>query len=267
MIRNSRMTEEDIPSFLNDQDALYEIDYRSTYRLCIIILQLIRHNYIKDNMVLLNYDGDTDDIGNAIEIINRYSDVFCTLAGIEPFKMRATNVEYGIKVSLEKTEGIYIENNNSIVSNSREIWYGKKINYRLDIKNKEVVECLEYILQEISPFRHFNDGQLESLSDMLASRRHAVCIMPTGSGKSLVYYFASILQPLPIFVVAPTDILIRDQIRNLKKYHRIDNVAHLKLEDEEYFMNYTIQCNINFLTPMTFQNNRLLSSFKYINLK
>ncbi|MBQ7290433.1 MAG: DEAD/DEAH box helicase [Clostridia bacterium] len=89
--------------------------------------------------------------------------------------------------------------------------------------------------------------------------------MSTVSGKSLVFYFASILQPLPIFIISPTDILIDDQIRNLWQIHNMDSVSHLKLTKENDFGAYQISANINYLTPATFQNRNLLVAFRAIN--
>jgi ATP-dependent DNA helicase RecQ len=117
---------------------------------------------------------------------------------------------------------------------------------------------IEYILSEISPFDSFKEGQYEVLCRMLGSKKHMVCIMPTGSGKSLIFYMASILQPLPMFIVAPTEILIEDQIRNLKKFHHMDNVAHLRLTDENSFSEYDIHNSLNYLTPKTVPNRHLL---------
>ena len=100
---------------------------------------------------------------------------------------------------------------------------------------------------------------------MLSSSQHSVCIMPTGSGKSLIYYMASLLQPLPIFVVAPTDILIQDQIRNLRELHRIDNVAHLKLTRDNSFAEFELVANLNYITPTSLQCRHLIAQFHHIN--
>lgn len=149
---------------------------------------------------------------------------------------------------------MFVRNNSDLVTNARELWYGRKINYRLDKSN---LPDLEYILAEISPFGYFKEGQFEALSQMVSAKKHTVCIMPTGSGKSLIYYMVSLLQPLPLFVVAPTDILIQDQIRNLKQFHKIDNVAHLQLTDDNDFKEYEMRNSLNYLTPTTLQNRNL----------
>ncbi len=264
LIRNSRMTERDIPTYIKSKESLFDIDYRNIYRLTMIILQLIKNNRVYDDLLLINYKGEKSELEYAVGLINDYADMFCKIIGIPSIVLR-TKLDKNRTVSLNEMDGIFVKDNTSKVSNAREIWYGKKINYRINVNDPSVKSAFKRLLSEISEFSDFKEGQFSALANMLNSNDHAVCIMPTGSGKSLIFYMASFLQPLPIFVVSPTDILIRDQIRNLRKYHRIDNVAHLLLTDENCFDKYTIQCSINYLTPVTFQNSKLMESFRRIN--
>ncbi len=265
LTRNSKMTECDLPDFIKAQNTLFSLNFRNIYRLAIIILQLIKNNYITDNSLALNYSGIDNDLKYAVFLLNEYTDMFCSIIGIPAMVLHITNSPDGIQISLNEEKGIFVKNNIEFSSNAREIWHGEKINYQIDINNAKTREALKRLLTAISSFDSFKEGQLSALASMLNSRKHAVCIMPTGSGKSLIYYLASFLQPMPIFVIAPTDILIRDQIRNLRRFHRIDNVAHLQLTGENSFKDYSIQCSINFLTPMTFQNRNLLAAFRLIN--
>ena len=76
---------------------------------------------------------------------------------------------------------------------------------------------------------------------------------------------ASLLQPLPMFILAPTEILIDDQIRNLKKFHHIYNVSHLKLTTDNDFSKFEMRNSLMYLTPTTFQNRHLLVKCQYIN--
>ena len=263
LTRSSTITEDDIPIFLQNQDTVYELNYQTIYRLAIVLLQLIHHNCTRNGAIVLNYSEDLESMKYAIRMINNYAALFCRLIGIKPIQLQVQTGKAGIPLSLrKKVVGVYITDNKSIVSNARELWYGRRINYHL---TKENLPDLEYILKEISDFDGFKEGQYSALCDMLACKKHAVCIMPTGSGKSLIFYLASLLQPLPMFIVSPTDILIQDQIRNLKKFHHMDNVAHLQLTGENSFATWEIYNSLNYLTPMTFQNRHLLVKFRYLN--
>ncbi|WP_294411279.1 DEAD/DEAH box helicase [uncultured Ruminococcus sp.] len=261
LIRNSTITENDIPTFLKNIDSVYEIDFQSVFRLAITLLLLIRHNYISD-IISLHYTEDKESLSYAVKMINHYAALFCRLIGIPIIKLQCKIDKNGIPLSLHDIKGIHIKDNTKLISNARELWYGRKINYHL---TKDNLNDLEFILHEISNFDSFKEGQFSALCDMLACKKHSVCIMPTGSGKSLIFYLASLLQPLPLFIVSPTDILIQDQIRNLKAFHRIDNVAHLMLTNENSFENWEICNSLNYITPMTFQNRHLLAYFRCLN--
>ena len=280
LTRNSRIKpgdypHGDYPRYLKDKTTTFQLNYQNIFRLMMIILQLIKNDMglarTKTNLTRsektielnISYSGKAEELNIATEIINDYIARFSRLMRVE--KITLKNIARGpnsIKVSLgEKTSGVYVENKTE-PSNARELWYGEKINYRLDTTN---IEDLEYILSEISPFNKFKDGQFDALKKMLGTNEHTICIMPTGSGKSLIFYIASLLQPLPIFVLVPTDILIKDQIRNLKNFHHIDNVSHLKLTPENDFKDFEMRNSLLYLTPLTFQNGNLLRKFRQAN--
>lgn len=264
LIRNSKITDADMPFYLKNLDTTYEIDYRSVFRFSMILLQLIKNNYTKTSVleIALPTGESKESLKYAVKLINNYAQLFCRLIRIPKVELQITLSAKGTRISLNGSSGVYASDNKEFVSNAREMWYGRKINYHLTNDN---LADVEYLLSEISQFIGFKEGQYAALCSMLDSKKHAVCIMPTGSGKSLVYYMASLLQPLPLFVVAPTEILISDQIRNLKKFHHFDNVAHLQLTDENSFSNYDVHNSLNYITPMTFQNRHLLVKFRYIN--
>ncbi|MFS0876442.1 DEAD/DEAH box helicase [Solibacillus isronensis] len=262
LVRNSKIKEEDKPHVLKKEEILFNIDYKNVFRYSIIILQMVKNNRLKNETIEMDFVGVKDEIMLAVKMINHYSALFCRLIGVSPHSIRLVFNSSAVIVGLASNKGIYIKENRDFVKNARELWIGQRINYRLT--NEKLLD-LEYILSEISPFDSFKEGQFEALKNMLSSKENAVCIMPTGSGKSLIYYMASLLQPLPVFVVTPTDILIRDQIRNLQKFHHFDNVSHLKLTTDNDFRNYEMHNSLLFLTPTTFQNRNLLMKFRHIN--
>ena len=263
LTRNSRMTFDDIPKYFETIHTPFQLDYQRVFRLSIIVLQMIKNDFYHSNGALnINY-SNADEINLAIGLINHYSKLFAHLIGINIPSLKIVPKPNAINVSIDnKIKGIYIEENNT-PCNAREIWFGQKISYRL---NEDIhLNDLEYILSEISDFEYFKEGQFEALQNMLSTNEHSICIMPTGSGKSLIFYMASLLQPLPVFVLSPTDILIEDQIRNLKKFHHIDNVSHLKLTEDNDFSKFTICNSLMYLTPTTFQNRHLLVKCRHIN--
>ena len=262
LIRNTRIMPEDYPRYLRDVETPRRLNYQRIFRLMIIILQLVKNGYVTKSLNLA-YSGKPEELEIATAIVNDYVELFSNLMHVEPdplVLMKPT--ASALKVSLDgRVEGVYIEEN-KIPCNARELWLSDKINYRLD---EESLPYLERILGEISPFDTFKEGQFAALRDMLSADGHSMCIMPTGSGKSLIFYLASLLQPLPLFVLVPTEILIEDQIRNLKKIHRMDNVSHLMLTSENDFGDFEMRNSLMYLTPETFQSRNLLAKCRDAN--
>lgn len=87
-----------------------------------------------------------------------------------------------------------------------------------DASPKEAFVDLDRALQECGVGPGFRDGQREALLHVL-SGRSTLAVMPTGSGKSLLYqlpsYVLSRLQPSLTLVVTPTISLMEDQLRQL----------------------------------------------------
>lgn len=262
LTRNSCITQEDYPHYLSTVSTTFQLNYQRIFRLMMIILQLIKNGTVGTNLYLI-YDGKDEELDISIDIINDYAARFSKLIRVKPITLtRVLKGSNPVRISLDKKiNGVYVEGN-KVPCNARELWYGEKINYQLDV---DLLPDLAYFLGEISPFDTFKEGQFIALKNMLGTHSHSICIMPTGSGKSLIFYLASLLQPLPMFILAPTEILIDDQIRNLKKFHHMDNVSHLKLTADNDFREFEMRNSLLYLTPATFQNRNLLAMCRHIN--
>ena len=73
---------------------------------------------------------------------------------------------------------------------------------------------LLYFLNYCFRFSRFREGQFVALSRLLEGK-DSIVLLPTGSGKSLIYQLASLLVPGKIIVVEPLISLMDDQIYNL----------------------------------------------------
>lgn len=261
LIRNTKMTKEDIPKCIKNVEGAYEYDFRMIFRYEIIIISAIRAGYASKGVLNIKPLDYINEFRLAVKAINYYIGMFCRLAGQIPCTVSiAKNPSYTASVGSTKGNIHVTENHKYTVA--RELCFSQKINYHLSEDNRN---DLQELLSEISPFTSFKEGQFEAICSMVNSNSHAVCIMPTGSGKSLIYYIISILQPLPIFVISPTDILIRDQIRNLRKFHHIDNVAHLQISEKYDFEEMELCNSLIYLTPATFQSRNLFVRFRHLN--
>ena len=241
-----------------------KLNYSMVYRLEMMILLMIKNNYIKEDVVSLKYEGNIEDINAALEEINHLGEMLSALAKIEYKKLKYKFASSGIFLSSKEEDGIIAyKNATKRETECRYIWNERNLLYSIDKTNNKYLDIL---LEELFDFKSFLPGQKEALIDILNKKdEREICIMPTGSGKSLIYYFVAMLNPCPTFVIVPTEILILDQIRNLNLFHGIDDVLHLTSN-----MNYADFVPSNkfiFITPMTFMNRKLINRLIGLNNK
>ena len=84
----------------------------------------------------------------------------------------------------------------------------------LFVEDEGQVRHLEKMLQDIFRKSAFRPGQVQIL-DYTLGNRNVVGLLPTGSGKSLVYQLSALFQPGVCIVVDPLKSLMRDQHRGL----------------------------------------------------
>lgn len=71
-------------------------------------------------------------------------------------------------------------------------------------------------LQSYFNFTNFRPGQVESLQN-LQDGHHTLVVMPTGSGKSLIYQLAAMHLPGIALVISPLIALMKDQVDSLTR--------------------------------------------------
>ncbi|MBI3734561.1 MAG: RecQ family ATP-dependent DNA helicase [Chloroflexi bacterium] len=74
------------------------------------------------------------------------------------------------------------------------------------------------LLQETFGFPAFRPGQAEAITHLLAGHDTLV-VMPTGSGKSLIYQLAALLLPGVTLVISPLVALMKDQVDAMARRH------------------------------------------------
>ena len=246
---------------INNKVAL---NYSLVYRLEMIILLLIKNNYIKDSEISINYDGNINDLNAAIGDINNIASTIASLAKMDYKPLKYVFNKKGLAISQKEGEGaIYYTNVTKRETECRYIWIERNIIYNIDKTNEK---SLDILLKDVFDFGTFLTGQKESLIKLLNGRdNRSICILPTGKGKSLIYYFVAMLQACSTIVITPTDILIKDQIRNLKLFHGIDDV--LEIRSGMRFENFMPSNKFIFVTPMTLMDRRLINRLIDLNNK
>jgi superfamily II DNA or RNA helicase len=236
-----------------------DAEWRFVFRAMIAVLLAIKCNSFDDGKVKFNCPQlSKADLRLALECLNEYIACFSRLAGIEKPAQIIVTAENAPEVTLEDDldiEDIYGKG----LAVPRVLWETKKIRYSVSAKNKNDFDML---LREIAPtYDDFLQGQLEALIVMLNARTHTVCVMPTGQGKSLIYYICAVLQPCPTVIFEPTDLLIEDQTKNLDRIHHFDHMRHIRFDDQDQ----DFSANLIFLTPETFLQRDLRKTLIYGN--
>lgn len=153
---------------------------------------------------------------------------------------------YGIEINLdffdESAEKYWIQigdgddNRNSVVI--RDIVL--PINYLCSIhpfallmpeKDAITEEILEYFLQYVYGYAQFRPGQFAAIRRTLR-KEESIVLLPTGSGKSVIYQLSSMLLPGITVVISPLRALIEDQVNNLAD-KGINNVASIFSVDKK----------------------------------
>ena len=78
------------------------------------------------------------------------------------------------------------------------------------------LDLLSYFLKYIFRFEAFQEGQYEAIYRVL-TKKDSIVLLPTGSGKSLIYQLSSFLTPGLTVVITPITSLMDDQVENLKE--------------------------------------------------
>lgn len=105
--------------------------------------------------------------------------------------------------------------------------------FALILPQKESVteDVLEYFLQYVYGYAQFRAGQFAAIRRTLR-REESIVLLPTGSGKSVIYQLCSMLLPGITVVISPLRALIEDQVSNLAD-KGINNVAAIYSMDDE----------------------------------
>ena len=236
------------------QNKLNEQELNNVYYFQIIILNAIKNGefliYQKNQISISKTNIEYMKI--ACDNINYYINLFNHLMKekAEEIKYIITeNYDTGININGREINYEIIDED-TIVDNIQPIWTNKRIEYTFSQENKSYYEKL---LHEIFKFKEFRKGQLEIISNIVQSTNEQVNIgiLPTGYGKSLIYQFMGILQPLKTIIISPTEILLYDQITNLHE-SEFDLVSVLNKDKT------TEESIINYSTTETFLHERML---------
>jgi ATP-dependent DNA helicase RecQ len=127
---------------------------------------------------------------------------------------------------------------------------------------------LETLLQRKFGYTAFRNGQKEIIEDVI-NGQDVFALMPTGSGKSLLYLLPGYVKEGIVLIVSPLLSLMEDQVKQLKSKGEKRVVAinsFLKYETKQQILNNLSQYKFIFASPEILQNEFVLSRFKKQNI-
>lgn len=167
-------------------------------------------------------------------------------------------------------------------SNHKTIWllssYGQWSDYKLRTSDKcikydideDEKSTLEYFLLNIFGKPKFRPKQFEIIQNAL-NRKNVIGLLPTGSGKSITFQLAALLQPIPSIVIAPLVSLMEDQVHNLvvNGITNVDSINKSKTVDEkvEFLKRFSNkQLILAYISPERLQIPLFRDAIKNVNL-
>lgn len=254
-----------VPPYIKEHIEKYALDNKEhfpiIYKLIITCLLLIKNNRYKENSnnIILEFDIDFSNIKYELikeSIINisigYINDTFKKIFSLMYPNKESCTIDYKAD---ERT--IIGDNENCLILikdvdsnyNHNKIWFENNLRYNIISDNEKVFIDL---CKEISGFDKFKKGQIETAIEILNNPSNKIVIMPTGSGKSLIYYLTSFFQPKISIVVSPTKYLITNQLDNLKNKHNIDNVDVFKKRNDIFSLGQIVYCTPELLNDDLF---------------
>lgn len=134
---------------------------------------------------------------------------------------------------------------------------------KLNIQN----DVLRFLLGYIFGFDVFRENQIDGILRGLM-RQDSIILLPTGSGKSVIFQLLSLITPGMAIVVSPIISLIEDQIINLynKGFDRVTGISSAMDKNEKNTVIEGItkgQFIISYVSPERFQNAEFIKSIQY----
>ena len=125
------------------------------------------------------------------------------------------------------------------------------------VKQKLVVneKALNFVLNYIYRFDEFRPNQIDGIRQTIEGR-DSIVLLPTGSGKSVVYQLLSYVMPGVVMVIDPITSLIEDQVDNLMRIGADRVLGITMATDNKSFLTKAIVAghfNLAFMSPERLQ--------------
>lgn len=240
-----------IPKGFKDELSELKIKLEVHYFIIVALLEIQKGNFTFDGKsISVPICCDNADIVNyAQRIIEYWLDLFATISNVSNYKIFFD--ESSNKVIFNSYSGshnsIFVNTLDSKIENySSEIWSNETITY--SIENN--IDAFNEIVEVLFGFVSYREGQYECIQNVFNNNRNQIIMLPTGQGKSMIFYLLLLLQPKTGIIVYPTRLLIIDQISKLDEFGIINinnfgnnkkiNGAHIQMLIPEDILEKTV---------------------------
>ena len=221
--------------FGNDESRLHEDSWISTYVDCVSqahqvqcsLVELAKYqrigrdakigfvrNNAEDNNLMIVSRAAIDDL---VELSQTVSELygcespFDGMTFAEPEESPDFVINYAAEGDLES----YQEAHLSTFMRSTAACYYDPIQVQVPVTTHPTLDVMRSLLKYIFRFDDFREGQYPALARAL-NRKDTIVLLPTGSGKSVIFQLLALVTPGTAFIVSPITSLIDDQVQNLE---------------------------------------------------
>ena len=142
------------------------------------------------------------------------------------------------------------------------------VTHRMQINTPDAISKFQ-ILKNVFGFDYFRPGQ-EQVIDALLAGRHALAVMPTGSGKSFCFQVPALMRDGLAIVVSPLVALMQDQVAALKLAGvAADSINSAKDRSDNVKIWHRVtdgNLKILYLAPERLMTDRMLSALGNLNI-
>lgn len=231
--------------FGSDESRLNEALWADTYMGCISqahqiqcsLVELVKYQRIGKGAKIGFVKNDVED--NNLTIVSRaamndlaeLARTVCELYGCEspfegmthvgPGETRDFLVNYAAEGELENPREAHL----STFMHSTAVCNYDPVQVQVPVATHPTPSIMRSLLRYIFRFDDFREGQYPALERAMG-RKDTIVLLPTGSGKSVIFQLLALVTPGTAFIVSPITSLIDDQVQNLES-RGIDRVVGL----------------------------------------